>query len=86
MTQDPQVRDQAAGVLSGLFRHLGSGGSQPAPGGLNLGAMGTQFEQLVEMPVELANIFLNMSVQLTELILRSLEEAGIVLAKGLSPV
>jgi hypothetical protein len=86
MSQDPRVRDEAVGVLSGLFRHLGSGGTQPAPAGLNLGALGTQFEQLVEMPVELANVFLNMSVQLTELILRSLEEAGIVLARGLSPV
>lgn len=85
MSQDPQVRDEAAGVLSGLFRHLGSGGSQPAPGGLDIGGMGQQFVELLEMPVELANVFLNMSVQLTELILRSLEDAGIVLARGLMP-
>lgn len=82
MNQDPAVRDEAAGVLSGLFRHLGSGGTQPTAGGLDVGG---QFAQLLEMPVELANIFLNMSVQLTELVLRSLEEAGIVLARGLMP-
>lgn len=86
MNQDPLVRQTAAGVLSGLFRHLGSGGSQPVPAGLNLGAMGTQVEEFLEMPVELAEIFLSMSTQLTELVLTSLEQAGIVLVKGLLPI
>jgi hypothetical protein len=85
MSQDPQVRSQAAGVLSGLFHHLGTGGSDPLPSGLNLGAMGQQVEELIEMPIELAQIFLNMSTQLTELILTALEQAGLVLAKGLLP-
>jgi hypothetical protein len=84
MNQDPGVRQDAAGILTGLFRHLGSGGSQPAPAGIV--GLGGQLAEFMEMPIELANIFLNMSVQLTELVLKSLEEAGIVLVKGLSPV
>lgn len=86
MTQDPQVRQEAHGILDGLFRHLGTGGGEPAPAGLDLGALGQQVEEFFSMPIELATIFLNMSTQLTELILKSLEEAGIVLVKGLSPV
>jgi hypothetical protein len=85
VTQDPQVRDRAADVLSGLFRHLGSGGTDPVPAGLNLGGMGKQVEQFIAMPIELANIVLNMSTQLTELILTSLEQAGVVLVEGLTP-
>lgn len=84
MTTDPTTRSDAAGVLHGLFTHLGSGGSQPPPTALS--GLGLQLEQFVAMPIELANIFMNMSVQLTELVLTSLEEAGITLVKGLSPV
>lgn len=79
MNQDPAVRAEAASVLSGVFSGLGQGG------GAGLGALGTQFEQLLEMPMELTRIFADMSVQLTELVLKSLEEAGIVLAKALTP-
>lgn len=83
MTTDPGARNQAAGVLHGLFTHLGSGGGQPAP--TPLSGMALQVEQFVAMPIELANIFMNMSVQLTELVLTSLEEAGITLVQGLMP-
>lgn len=88
MTQDPQVRQEAHNVLSGLFSHLGSQGSGPgaSSGGLAGGALAGQLVEFMEMPVDLARIFLDMSVQLTDLVLTSLEEAGIVLVKGLSPM
>lgn len=88
MAQDPQVRHEAAGILQGLFHGLGqhSQGQQPAaPAGLNADWMVQQFSELVEMPVDLARIFMDMSVQLTELVLDSLAEAGISLVKGLTP-
>lgn len=83
MTTDPGTRNQAASTLHGLFSHLGSGGNQPAP--TPLSGLALQAEQFFTMPIELANIFMNMSVQLTELVLTSLEEAGITLVTGLMP-
>jgi hypothetical protein len=84
VSTDPVIRDQAAGVLSGIFSHIGSSGNAPSPFGLG-GALGGQVEQFLQMPVELTKVFLDMSVQLTELVLSSLEEAGFVLARGLVP-
>lgn len=87
MNTDPQVHQEAHNVLSGLFSHLGSQGSGPgASSGLGGGALAGQLVEFMEMPVDLARIFLDMSVQLTDLVLTSLEEAGIVLVKGLSPM
>lgn len=83
MNQDPAVRSEAHSVLTGLFSSLGQhaqSGQTPAGGLL------AQFTEFVEMPLELAQIFTGMAVDLTELVLKSLEEAGIVLVKGLSPV
>lgn len=85
MNQDPQTRSHAASILEGLFRHIGSGGSEPVPQGVNLGGMGQQVEQFVAMPLELAQLFTGMAVDLTNLILDSLEQAGIILAEGLIP-
>lgn len=84
MRQDPEVRQEAHGILSGLFRHVGESrqtGEVPSA----LGGLGLQLEEFMSMPLDLAMIFMNMSVELTELVLRSLEEAGIVLVKGLTP-
>ena len=84
MNQDPAVRDEAAGILSGLFSHIGEtrqAGQPPSA----LGGLGLQLEEFMTMPLDLAVVFLDMSVQLTELVLKSLEEAGIVLVKGLTP-
>lgn len=89
MTQDPQVRQQAHSVLSGLFSSLGQhaqGGQAQAPAGLNLDWMLGQFSEFVEMGPELAQVFVTMATDLTELVLNSLAEAGIVLVKGLTPV
>lgn len=89
MNQDPAVRQQAHGVLEGLFRGLGqhaSGQQAQAPAGLNADWMLNQLTEFVEMPVDLARIFLEMSTQLTELVLDSLAEAGIALTKGLTPL
>lgn len=89
MNQDPQVRQEAHGVLSSLFSRLGQGdagsGGGGAPAGLG-GALGGQVAEFMAMPLELTKIFLDMSVELTDLVLTSLEEAGIVLVKGLSPM
>jgi hypothetical protein len=90
MNQDPDVRQQAHSVLASLFSHLGSQGSGPGGSGGGLagagGALSGQLVEFMEMPVDLARIFLDMSVQLTDLVLTSLEEAGIVLVRGLSPM
>lgn len=89
MTQDPQVREQAHGILSGLFAGLGqhAQGQQPqAPAGLNVDWMLGQFSEFVEMGPELARIFTDMAFELTDLVLKALEEAGIVLVKGLTPM
>jgi hypothetical protein len=82
MSTDPQVRQQAHGVLEGLFSRIGGQGAGDGAGG----ALGGQLVEFMEMPVDLARIFVDMSVQLTDLVLTSLEEAGIVLVKGLSPM
>ena len=78
---DPGVRQEAHGILSGLFSHIG----QQDSGGSSSGMLG-QITEFVEMPMELAQIFLNMSTQLAELVLKSLEEAGIALVKGMTPM
>lgn len=90
MTQDPQVRQEAHNALSGLFSRLGSqrrDRDDPGGGVADLGgALAQQVEEFMTMPLDMAVIFLNMSVELTELVLTSLEDAGIVLVKGLSPI
>jgi hypothetical protein len=81
---DPAVRQEAHGVLQGLFSHIGSQGQQGgAPAG---GGIAGQLEEFLTMPMDMAQVFLNMSVQLTELVLKSLEEAGIILTKGMTPL
>lgn len=84
MATDPGVRQEAHGILQGLFSHIGGQGQQGG-GTSALGGLGGQLTEFMEMPMELAQVFLNMSVQLTELVLKSLEEAGIDLVKGLTP-
>lgn len=89
MNQDPQVRQEAHGVLEGLFRGIGQNaqGQQPsAPAGLNADWMLQQFTEFIEMPIDLAQIFTTMATDLTELVLRALAEAGISLTKGLTPM
>ena len=82
---DPQVRAEAASHLTTLFQGLGHmGGGQATTGGA-LGGLTTQLTEFMEMPLELAQIFMNMAVQLTELVLTSLEQAGFALVKGLTP-
>jgi hypothetical protein len=82
--QDEQVQEQARSVLSGLFRNIGEansdGGSASALGGL-----GGELAEFITMPADLARIFMDMSMDLTEMVLTSLAEAGIVLVRGLTP-
>jgi hypothetical protein len=83
---DPGVRQEAHGVLQGLFSHIGSQGQQGGGGGGLAGGLAGQLTEFIEMPMELTKIFLDMSVQLTELVLKSLEEAGMTLVKGMTPM
>lgn len=81
--QDPQVRQAASSHLTALFQGLGNARREEDP--TVLGGMAGDLEELMMMPMDLAQIFLDMSVQLTELVLNSLESAGIVLVRGLTP-
>lgn len=85
MNQDPAVRHEAHGVLEGLFRHLGES-RQASEQSDVLSGLGGQLEEFMSMPLDMAMIFIRMATDLTELVLTSLEEAGIVLVKGLTPM
>lgn len=84
-------RDQALDTLSGLFRRMGDRSSTGGTGGEQSGGdavsgMLQDVEEFVSMPMDLAVIFVNMSVELAELVLTSLEEAGFTLVKGMTPL
>ena len=83
MNQDPQVRQAAASRLTALFQGIGNARREDDP--TVLGGLAGDFEEFMSMPMDMAMIFLNMATQLTELVLTSLEDAGIVLVKGLTP-
>lgn len=88
MSTDPGVRAEAQGHLMSMFRGLGDRGNSGggSAGGGALGGLAGQFTEFLEMPVELAQTFLNYATQLTELTLKTLEEAGITLVKGMTPM
>jgi hypothetical protein len=97
---DPGVRGEAQGRLIDLFRGIGqertsrgpdgdgggSGGGGGGGGGLLGDGLLEDVEEFMTMPLDLAVIFLDMSVELAELVLKSLEEAGFTLVKGLTPL
>jgi len=85
MRQDPQVRQEAGGILEGLFRHIGESRQSGQPPSA-LGGLGVQLEEFMSMPLDLAVVFMNMATDLTELVLQSLEEAGIILIRGMTPM
>lgn len=78
---DPAARQQAHSALTSMFTNLGSGGAGPGSAG-----MVAQLEEFIQMPMELTKVFLDMSVQLTEMVLKTLEEAGVILVKGMTPM
>lgn len=82
---DPAVQQEAHSVLSSLFTNIGQHASGQSPG-LNADWFLDQIQEFVDMPLDLANIFVQMATQLTEMVLKALEEAGIVLTKGLTPL
>jgi hypothetical protein len=88
MNQDLQVRQAAAGHLTALFQGLGHARQQQDPGALGglAGGLGQQVEEFLAMPLDMAMVFIDMSTQLAELVLTSLEDAGVILVRGLSPV
>jgi hypothetical protein len=88
VNQDPAVRQEAHGHLMSLFQGLGNANREQDPsvlGNVGLGGMAGQLEEFMSMPMDMAMVFLNMAVQLTDLVLSSLEEAGIILVKGITP-
>jgi hypothetical protein len=84
MRQDPDVRMEAEGVLEGLFRNIGHAG-RSGDSASALGGLGVELAEFVTMPADLARLFAEMAFDLTELVLNSLAEAGIILVKGLTP-
>lgn len=89
MTQDPQVRQEAHGVLSGLFSRIGGqSGVRDAGGGAGPGLGGAlgQLEEFVSMPADLARLFLEYAVELTDATLTTLEDAGFVIVKAMTPL
>ena len=84
---DPQARNEAVGVLANLFQNIGRAPQKEAGGG-GLGGLdiGRQLQEFATMPVELATIFLNMSVELAELVLKALADAGYTIVKGTTPL
>ena len=83
MATDPAVRKEAHGVIQNLFQGIGNARKEEDP--TVLGGLAGQLEEFMSMPMDMAMIFLNMATDLTEMILKSLEEAGITLVKGLTP-
>lgn len=84
MNQDPNTRAEAEGVLQSLFSSIGRAQSDPLSSDM-LGGLGAELTEFLQMPAELARIFIDMSFDLTEMVLESLAAAGIVLVKGLTP-
>ena len=77
---------EAKSLLADLFRKVGE---QP-PGQEQSGLLGgidiaQELQEFATMPVELAMVFMDMSVELAELVLTSLAKAGYTLVKGLTP-
>ena len=84
MRQDPQVRHEAAGILEGLFRHIGESRATGEPPSA-LGGLGVDLAEFFTMPADLARVFVEMATDLTEVVLTSLAEPGIILYKGMTP-
>lgn len=86
---DPEMRMEAKETLAGLFKGVGqrAQGQRPEPvGGLELEGLLGQVQEFVSMPMDLAVLFLDMSVDLAELVLETLEQAGYILVKGATPL
>jgi len=85
MSSDPEARQLAASRLTDLFQSLGRQAQGEAPSGDLSGLLG-QFQEFASLPLDIAVLFLDMSVELTELVLRTLEEGGVILVKGVTPL
>lgn len=83
---DEQVRTEARDLLANLFQNVGQQSQGQDQGGLLGGIdIAQELQEFAQMPVELAMIFMDMSVELAELVLTSLAKAGYTLVKGLTP-
>lgn len=86
---DVPIRQEAAGKLTDLFRGLGEQRQQAQgqtidPGQLT--GLAQQVAEFMTMPLDVAQIFIGMSTELANLVLDSLEEAGFVIVKGVTPL
>lgn len=80
-------RQEALGLLSSRFREVGQrrvADDQEGLGSMLEGLSG-EFTEFLNMPLDLARIFINMGLEMAELAISTLEEAGFVLVKGLTP-
>jgi hypothetical protein len=84
MNQDPAVRQEAHGILEGLFRNIGESRQAGEPPSA-LGGLGVDLAEFLTMPADLARLFTEMAFDLTELVLNALAEGGVILYKGLTP-
>jgi hypothetical protein len=84
MNQDPAVRREAQGILENLFREVGHSSQAGEPASA-LSGLGVDLAEFLTMPADLARLFTEMAFDLTELVLSSLAEGGIILWKGLTP-
>lgn len=84
MNQDPAARDEARGIIEGLFERMGRAPDDAGSAGI-LKTLGADIEEFVTMPADLAVVFVTMATDMTEVILKALAEAGFVLVKGLTP-
>ena len=66
-----------------MFNSLGR---KEAPQSTVAGGLTKEIEEFLAMPLDLTMVFLDMSVSLTEMILQTLEEAGVILVKGMTPM
>jgi hypothetical protein len=87
---DANVREGARNTLSSLFKGIGQSSESSGGGGgglaPELSGLAGQLEEFVTMPIDVARIFLGMSVELADLVLQALEQAGFVIVKGVTPL
>lgn len=83
---DPQIRSEASSHLTSFFQQLGQARQQNDPNLVSgLGGATEQLREFMSMPLDLTMLFANMSVELVEMILTSLEQAGFILVRGMTP-
>lgn len=89
MATDPAIKQEATDILGSVFRGIGNrarGEEVGQVGSVDIGGLVGQVQEFVSMPIDLATLFLDMSVDLAKMVLEALEEAGFILVKGMTPL